>query len=516
MAFDPDQYLQSKQQEGSFNPDAYLSAKGVNATAPASQLESALRGAAQGLTFGHSDEITGAGEALLDQLQGQGDANKGLLDLYRQHRDESRAAYENAEKSNPKTYLAGNVAGSIPSAMLLPEMGAVKAGAALGALSGLGMGNADLTKGELGKAALETGSGAAMGAVAGKVFDKLGNLISPESLESAANSQAVKSLNPKKLDYKKMTPEQVQTLGRTMLDNDVITPLSSLEDKLNSVQALKQSSGETIGNVANSLDEAGIKTFNPLDVASRLHGEIAAPYVNEPALQGLEQQASGLVESALKRGDNPISFEEANKLKSVFDELGYKNGNAVSGKELAQRAYGVTRDELEKAVESGANTLGDSDLSNKFLSAKSDYNKSLQAENILKDSFAREQANSTIGLGDKVVAAGQLAAGNPGKAISQVGALKAASKYGNNIAALSTDKAADVMRGVNKALISNPASLTNIGNKLAQSSSATEASLGRILQGAAERDDVGRNALVFSLMQNDKYRELLKNLVVNK
>ena len=60
-----------------------------------SQLESGLRGAAQGASLGFSDEITGAIESLLSEKS------------YEQARDESRRNYKQAQEQNPISFGTG-------------------------------------------------------------------------------------------------------------------------------------------------------------------------------------------------------------------------------------------------------------------------------------------------------------------------------------------------------------------------------------------------------------------------
>jgi hypothetical protein len=119
-----------------------------------SMLESGLRGAAQGASLGFADEITGGVESLLTGKP------------YDQARDESRAAYDAAQKANPGTYLAGDVGGAVASSMI-PGLNVAKAAtiggrigtAALGgALSGLGNSKADNAL----DMAKDTGTGAAL------------------------------------------------------------------------------------------------------------------------------------------------------------------------------------------------------------------------------------------------------------------------------------------------------------------------------------------------------------------
>jgi hypothetical protein len=151
--------------------------------------ESALRGAAQGLSFGTSDELTAAAEAagktLLPESMG-GNKLSDLLENYRKYRGESREAYKAAEEANPSTYMAGDIGAGIATSMLTGGAGAVanlgrvgavqgakelaKMGLKQGAAAGLGMSEADLTEGDIGGAIKDTAIGAGVGATVGAVL----------------------------------------------------------------------------------------------------------------------------------------------------------------------------------------------------------------------------------------------------------------------------------------------------------------------------------------------------------
>lgn len=122
------------------------------------QMESGIRGAAQGASMGFADEITGAVESILTDK------------TYREARDESRKAYDAAKLANPKTYMAGEFGGAAATA-LVPGLGelTIPKMAAQGALYGLGSSEADLTKGDIGGAAKDVAIGGAVGTVAGGV-----------------------------------------------------------------------------------------------------------------------------------------------------------------------------------------------------------------------------------------------------------------------------------------------------------------------------------------------------------
>jgi hypothetical protein len=169
--FNPDQFLAETAHGEQFDPDKFL----VETSHP-SMLESGVRGLAQGVTFGHADEITGALESALTDK------------TYKQARDESRANYKRAKEENPKTFLASEVAGGV-APLLIPganlgvagARGAIGLGAAAGGLSAEGNSEADnladLSKDTLtgmGVGALTAGAGMA----GAKALQKGSNLVS--------------------------------------------------------------------------------------------------------------------------------------------------------------------------------------------------------------------------------------------------------------------------------------------------------------------------------------------------
>jgi len=112
-----------------------------------SKTESALRGGAQGVSFGFADEATARLESIM----------KGVP--YEQALEESRQAYRQAQEANPITYTGSEIAGGVLPA-LIPGVGQAATGAKLGrlalmgagtgALSGLGMSEGE-TVGEIAK-----------------------------------------------------------------------------------------------------------------------------------------------------------------------------------------------------------------------------------------------------------------------------------------------------------------------------------------------------------------------------
>jgi len=147
--------------------------------------ESAARGFASSASLGFADEVTGAARALKDKFVGvESDREKSLIDLYRRERDAERLRYELASKKNPGIYGAGYTGGLFvnPGAGMAARLGKkgmdlvkflAAQGAAAGAGGGAGLGQADLTKGEIKELGAQTAAGGALGAVGGKIVPGL-------------------------------------------------------------------------------------------------------------------------------------------------------------------------------------------------------------------------------------------------------------------------------------------------------------------------------------------------------
>lgn len=141
------------------------------------------RAALHGATYGVGDEIAGAlgsipgiGKYLDKPLWGEGSEGPAVDRTYVQSRDQNRALQETAVNRHPVAAVAG--------ALMSPGIGKLKGVtgiaklAGVGGLTGLGESGADLTKGEYGQAAMDTGIGTALGGLGGAAFAGIGKLAS--------------------------------------------------------------------------------------------------------------------------------------------------------------------------------------------------------------------------------------------------------------------------------------------------------------------------------------------------
>lgn len=171
------------------------------------QGDALLGGVQQGVTWGFSDEIVGAMDGILastgDMLVPEGTTNpykdKTLDEVYSAGRDEERARLAELRKDNPKTMMAGELAGGIlvPGAALSKAKGLkefVKKGAAVGAVEGgvAGLGMSEATDGkELAEDALV---GGAIGATAGGLLGGVVGKVAAKGSKTASNNLGFKEV----------------------------------------------------------------------------------------------------------------------------------------------------------------------------------------------------------------------------------------------------------------------------------------------------------------------------------
>lgn len=142
-------------------------------SAPTTIPESAARGAFQGLSSGFGDEASAALAAALPFTDPEAAKGETLKERYSAARDFYRKLNESAREANPKSYLGGQIAGSVVGAgKAAPGMAGVLKTAGQGMAAGAGYSEADDIGGLVGDTSLGGGlglAGHALGAGASKV-----------------------------------------------------------------------------------------------------------------------------------------------------------------------------------------------------------------------------------------------------------------------------------------------------------------------------------------------------------
>lgn len=163
-----------------FAPPSESELKSTKPEPKTSVLEAAKTFGLEGAAMGLDDELAGVLEAAgqFGGVKGLGaptlseiepDTSNALnlsklLDTYRSARDRRRAIKEEQRADRPGTALAANIIGGLATGKAIPNP------VTQGALAGFGASDADVTQGDVGKAAVDTAMGATIGKVASKAI----------------------------------------------------------------------------------------------------------------------------------------------------------------------------------------------------------------------------------------------------------------------------------------------------------------------------------------------------------
>jgi hypothetical protein len=459
--FDPDAYLAQKTAAAGarqFDPDAYLTSK---ASAPAPSTGEAVgRGGLQGATMGFGDELGGALQAGLSKLRDvlPDSANEALgfgkryendttsaLDVYRQGRDEDRAANKAASAAHPWAYGTASVAGSLPT-MALPG------GAALqGAVAGLGNSDADLTKGEVGGAARDAAIGALLGKYGGKVaggvvraggkaLGAVGGAIRDVApgLAEFAELSAAKVANPMLKGYRLLQEQGIRAMGREMLDSGAVKFGDTAENVAQRVTPLREAAGKAVGESVAALDKAGAAVpTNAL--AGYLRQQVLAPLQRFPAqapeAAAVEAQIAAMEQ---KYAGKVISLKEAEAFKRSLDNLAHNFSMATPPANVAamENLRGAAGTLNEVAADAASPKLADA-----FRAAKERFGNLAPAEQFAKDFALRKLTNRGVSLSDYQALVGGMAqeGGDAGKGMLAAAVNKLLRERGRSSMAVTAD-----------------------------------------------------------------------------
>lgn len=527
------------------------------------QAEALARAAEQGATLGFGDELNAGLEAGLDTLTGK---NKDLsvLDAYRQHRDESRAAMEAGEQQYPKTSFVGNLAGGLAPAILsgggsLPEqgMGAIaKMGAKYGAAQALGNTQADLTQNDMGQAeqaakdvALGSGLGAVLAPVANEagklVMDPLGKLLGGLGKAAATVADIGPIRNP--IEAFKQGAVYNRTLtgkGANKAINQELIDTSrgiegDLQNNLNASMKEKMTALTRDGDAVNVSDWYQ-NALNGMKNLKAKYGQNEAVLNDITKVQDLlERHILGSEVDGIPGKGLAFATEDAENLLRQLGSLGSQGDASLKtnvGTELVNRLVSPLNREpnlidraigLPKSAQSLTELVstsrpelpGINARASSLLKAKEQIPSINDIANIEKTSLGGVNANDRIqqfldvlpkDIGDKY----------SGKMTELAGAKSLADKIaapGLSHGAIADSARGTLYSGANWAgkttrflYDMTPEVLKTNAAKIATLGSAPAKRLSNILNQAADRDRLGRNALFFAIEQNPEYREVLR------
>lgn len=390
-----------------------------------SKLESAVRAGAQGVTLGHADELTASLESLFTDKP------------YEQSRDESRAAYDAAEKANPKTSIAANIVGSIPPYIAATALTAnpVAGPAIAGAIQGEGESDAPLMSAETVK---DAAVGGVIGAATGKMGDVVANKLGSKALQKTAEMSAAKTLHPTPTQTAEMGEQGMRRMGRAMLDTKAITPLGGADDITKQVDTGLEKYGQKIGKFLKKATKTG-ELLTSADLTSAL--DDAQRAITNGRTGGYYDEVAHVFDKAKKtvlggRPEwQPLTFETINQIKGILQKAAPYKGTAT---DLVDRAHRATAKSVLTTLDDALNKISGSPA---FQKNKATYGGLLDADQLARRQWGRETVQPILTaqearIGTMGVVAGQ---GSLGVAAAATGVWKTLSKFGNQNTALAAD-----------------------------------------------------------------------------
>ena len=362
-------------------------------------VESGGLGAIQGLSFDTADEIESGARALYEVATGP-DELKDLLKKYRHIRDkEVRPRYDNARQDNPKSYMTGEIGGSVATSFV-PGLGVLNAGkgskllttigkgALSGGLAGAGASEADLTKGDVENFAEDVGSGAFYGGATSGVMkggmDAISSLSPRNVVKKGANIllNTPEELTELRLDRGKdaimNAPKRHELVGEykdilEKLKRETIEGSKEARAQLDGVRFKGSEVGAKAGKIAGSIDErlAGIDD-DPGRVAARgWLRDIEEMYKGKPEVTGSKVKDS--LQTIQRSADYDVG---GGKFVQVDDaakkELGHELRMMLEGKSPAYAAD-MKKVAADSSLLEKANNLGsDKTLANLFRKIETD------------------------------------------------------------------------------------------------------------------------------------------------
>lgn len=397
-------------------------------------LEATARGAVQGATLGFGDEATGGAQALYDKLTGNA-KGKTLSDLYSQHTGEARAANEASQAAHPYLYGAGNVAGSLASGLATGGLGAetalgrVGVGAGMGALAGVGYGNAN----NINDGAAQALEGAVAGGAVGTAVEGLSSALNPSSLRAGAEAAATNATGATGLQASRFAPGA----GRELLDRGIVGFGDTPESIAQKASGEMASSGKDIGEPLAQLDAAGAKPITKDTVLKYIKDKINDLSTN-PAEAGTVKQLDSIAD-AVDKGPESYSLTEAENIKKSFASK--VNYNTPDSNPANREAADVFRSLVEdKATEANP------ELAATFKQGKEDYGLMAPIQEAAQRRAATTAQSPVGGLLDVASIAGGMATGHPLLAAAAPIARKFAAPRIASTVAVGMDKLADIVQ----------------------------------------------------------------------
>lgn len=445
----------------------------------------ALQGFGQGSTAGYLPQLQALAEpaaSKIGDLVTGSDTYKDLPD-YTTRRDQWSKMQADLAKSNPKSYMGGQLVGAGTTAVMIPG-GAMAEGAGLGA-------------GLAAKTAAAVGTGAAYRALQNpgdtpgevdplQLKDRAINMSDPIAMgvdaaipgagklaTGIAETKAYKALGPYARDsMKAMGGDRVKDIGRSVLDSGAFGWVpKSYESLAQNLKSLKGDAGQKLGDTVEQMaqKESGSPiSLSRSDIADNLEKNLISP---ETDAAGVASRNAKMQEniSQFKRGgldpevagpiDDQIPLLQAEmKKRNVANEINFDRlpgadipDNEVFNRQLLTQLRGGVEQGGEQLAQKTGFPVDD------FKNLKNQYGNLAEAQSISEKRNAKEFANRMIspsdyGTGMAGAAIGYSQGGSPEEKFKHAAmgatlglANKGARLYGNQLMSRGMNTAGQVL-----------------------------------------------------------------------
>lgn len=388
MTFDPDKYLaeKSSQQSGGFNPDKYLSEK-MAVKDNSNPLRAGMEGAADAATFGWLNNIRGATEPLVFGALNAVTGNDVESDPYIQARDSYEKGTESLRTNNPKSFMAGQLAGGLTQAAMLSPLTAMnglsaadkiqkaaRIGAAMGAAQNTGNVEGEISydpKQAVHNTFMGAGLGAGLQAVGEAIpsaMNYMGNKMKNGAEDLAVNATGATGAQAEKF---------ADNAGRELLDRGQIKFGDSAKNISDRVRGSLDDVNAGLDNSLKTLDSKGavVKTA---DIVDDLTNKINA-LKKDPSQADVVRKMQTIIDDIQATGVEGVPLSEAEKIKRGFNRISGNWQDPEKGM-AGKNAY-LT---YKNAVENSAEAL-DPEIAKQFVEQK----KSFQLLNPIEEAASR-------------------------------------------------------------------------------------------------------------------------------
>lgn len=467
--FDPDKFLSgaydSKPKQAkadSFDPDKFL-AGGYDTEKPSKKgstgeekAQTALENYGDTMTMGYLPQLQAGAEKVMTPILNVFTGNDVKSDGYIESRDKNRKRIEELSAENPKSAVAGKVAGILNQAPILAAKAvqgagaakkiynAAKVGAAYGSAQNPGDIEGELSPVQLKDRAYNAGVGAVTGVVAQGLVEGAPVVAKAAKgaagwLKEKAERAAFKALGPYARDALKAADRgEIEAIGRVLIDKGILKGAPNYETI---AARAKEATGKTGAELEAIIEELSTKGDDLINASGGTRGTPAVKGMKAGAPEGgvdkeliaehirkkminpnteipgvLEKNAKveKAIETYLNNGKRFRGLSENERLKrSIGGEIKWDRlpGTEIPWEEQINRElYSATRQGSEDMAEAVASKVG-GEMPEKFRDAKKTFGALSKASEIAEKRAAKEGVNRFISPTDYLTGTAGMAYG---------------------------------------------------------------------------------------------------------